>query len=112
MTEAGTMCTVTGWGTLSEGGQAAKVLNFVSLPYVSQHECKRAMSPYSVLPGMMCAGDTKNGKIDACQGDSGGPLVYKREVETLKQWLLHIIILKLLLFSGFPRRENVFLQHR
>ena len=74
--------TVLGWGTLSEGGEAAKVLNYVSLPYVSNHECKRAMSPYSVLSGMMCAGDTKNGKIDACQGDSGGPLVYKREVET------------------------------
>jgi len=71
--------TVLGWGTLSEGGQASKVLHFVKLPYVSNHECKRAMSPYSVLSGMMCAGDTKNGKIDACQGDSGGPLVYKRE---------------------------------
>ena len=73
--------TVLGWGTLSEGGQASQVLHFVKLPYVSNHECKRAMSPYSVLSGMMCAGDTKNGKIDACQGDSGGPLVYKREVE-------------------------------
>ena len=72
--------TVLGWGTLSEGGLAAKVLNYVSLPFVSQHECKKAMSPYSVYSGMMCAGDTKNGKIDACQGDSGGPLVYKKSV--------------------------------
>ena len=67
--------TVLGWGTLSEGGIAAKVLNYVKLPYVRNHECQRAMSPYSVYAGMMCAGDTKNGKIDACQGDSGGPLI-------------------------------------
>ena len=72
--------TVLGWGTLSSGGLAAKVLNYVSLPYVSNAECRRLMTPYSVFPGMMCAGDTKNGKIDACQGDSGGPLVYKKSV--------------------------------
>ena len=84
--------TVLGWGTLSEGGQAAKVLHFVKLPYVTNHECKRAMSPYSVLEGMMCAGDTKNGKIDACQGDSGGPLVYRPQVKSLKQCRRHIIL--------------------
>ena len=77
--------TVLGWGTLSEGGIAAKVLNYVKLPYVRNHECQRAMSPYSVYAGMMCAGDTKNGKIDACQGDSGGPLVYRKSVSRRDQ---------------------------
>ena len=70
--------TVTGWGALYEGGSSAQVLNFVRLPYIEQNTCKRAMSPYQLFDGMLCAGDIEKGKIDACQGDSGGPIVYRK----------------------------------
>ena len=99
--------TVLGWGTLSEGGLAARVLNYVKLPYVSNHECRRVMSPYSVYSGMMCAGDTKNGKIDACQGDSGGPLVYKKSVGTSLSHTESVIYF----YSEIQSWQNIHLQH-
>jgi len=70
--------TVLGWGSLSEGGSSAKVLNYVKLPYIDHGTCKAAMNPYEVFDGMLCAGDIELGKIDACQGDSGGPIVYRK----------------------------------
>jgi len=70
--------TVLGWGSLSEGGASAKVLNFVNLPYIDHGTCRAAMNPYKVFDGMLCAGDIEKGKIDACQGDSGGPIVYRK----------------------------------
>ena len=40
MTEAGTMCTVTGWGTLSEGGiNLPNILHKVTVPVVSDEDC-------------------------------------------------------------------------
>merc|ERR1712002_832514 len=37
--ESGTMCTVTGWGTTSEGGSLARVLQKVDVPVVSDDDC-------------------------------------------------------------------------
>merc|ERR1719150_159771 len=37
---AGTMCTVTGWGTTSEGGSLARVLQKVDVPVVSDDDCR------------------------------------------------------------------------
>ena len=40
MTEAGTMCTVTGWGTLNEGGiNLPNILHKVTVPVVSDEDC-------------------------------------------------------------------------
>merc|ERR1712141_898166 len=39
---AGTMCTVTGWGTTSEGGSLARVLQKVDVPVVSDDDCRDA----------------------------------------------------------------------
>ena len=71
--------TVIGWGTMRSGGQTAKVLRYVDLPYVGLDECKRAMRPLSIYDSMVCAGFLKFGGKDACQGDSGGPLVYRTD---------------------------------
>ena len=76
--------TVLGWGSLSEGGKSAKVLNYVNLPYIDQGTCRAAMNPYEVFDGMLCAGDIEKGKIDACQGDSGGPIVYRKVIRNNK----------------------------
>ena len=70
--------TVLGWGSLSEGGASAKVLNFVNLPYIDHGTCRAAMNPYKVFDGMFCAEDIVKGKIGACQGDSDGPIVYRK----------------------------------
>ena len=77
--------TVLGWGALQQHGFAARVLNYVNLPYVDRETCRRAMYPHRVFDNMICAGDIKYGGVDACQGDSGGPLVIKRWREDNKQ---------------------------
>jgi len=71
--------TVLGWGSVYEGGPAAKILNFVEVPYIDHATCRAAMNPYEVFDGMLCAGDIEAGKIDACQGDSGGPIVTRKD---------------------------------
>merc|ERR1719342_1617315 len=38
----GTMCTVTGWGTTSEGGSLGRVLQKVDVPVVSDDDCRDA----------------------------------------------------------------------
>ncbi|EFX71704.1 hypothetical protein DAPPUDRAFT_347781 [Daphnia pulex] len=75
---AGTIVTVSGWGTTSYGGAASDELRSVDVPVVDDDTCNRAYGGTAanpeVFPSMMCAGDTSNGGIDSCQGDSGGPL--------------------------------------
>jgi secreted trypsin-like serine protease len=68
----GTLATVTGWGTTSEGGYTSNLLMKVSLPIVSNSVC--SMAYRGITDNMLCAGYMEGGK-DACQGDSGGPLV-------------------------------------
>lgn len=68
---------VTGWGTTSEGGEAARRLLKASVPYVDNATCN-APDVYAgaIKAGMMCAG-FRDGGVDSCQGDSGGPLVWR-----------------------------------
>uniref|UniRef100_A0A3P9LE16 Peptidase S1 domain-containing protein n=1 Tax=Oryzias latipes TaxID=8090 RepID=A0A3P9LE16_ORYLA len=83
---AGTTAWVTGFGTLSSGGQEVTFFNVfkntsstlqeVSVPIVSNTQCRDSYS--SLTSNMMCAGLTEGGK-DSCQGDSGGPLVSKND---------------------------------
>merc|ERR1719225_972877 len=76
-TPAGTECTVTGWGTLNEGGFGLpNVLHKVTVPVVSDEDCNESYSGngYSVADSMICAGLPEGGK-DSCQGDSGGPFI-------------------------------------
>jgi trypsin len=71
---AGTMLTVSGWGTTSSGGSVSRYLQKVSVPVVSNTTCN-TMYGGGITARMLCAGDTVNGGEDSCQGDSGGPLI-------------------------------------
>jgi len=67
--------TVTGWGTTSEGsGSLPSALKTVTVPFVSDKDCRGAYSEDEVADSMICAGLDAGGK-DSCQGDSGGPLI-------------------------------------
>ncbi|XP_047473697.1 trypsin-1-like [Penaeus chinensis] len=66
-------CIVSGWGTTSEGGNTPSVLQKVSVPIVSDAECRDAYGQNEIDDSMICAGVPEGGK-DSCQGDSGGPL--------------------------------------
>merc|ERR1712154_625499 len=56
-TEAGTSCTVTGWGTTSEGGFILpNKLHKVDVPVVSDEECNVAYADSNpILDSMICA---------------------------------------------------------
>ncbi|XP_057369717.1 trypsin eta-like [Daphnia carinata] len=75
---AGTIVTVSGWGTTSSGGSISDNLRSVDVPVVDDATCDAAYGGTAqrpqILPSMLCAGDISDGGIDSCQGDSGGPL--------------------------------------
>ena len=70
----GTMSTVTGWGTTSEGGSLSTVLKIASVPVISDEEARAAYGAGEIADSMLGAGFPEGG-VDTCQGDSGGPLV-------------------------------------
>jgi len=65
---------VSGWGTTSSGGSSSPQLRKVSVPIVTDEECREAYGEDQIFDSMICAGLPQGGK-DSCQGDSGGPLV-------------------------------------
>merc|ERR1711915_574298 len=67
-------CTVSGWGTLEEGGNTPSVLMKVDVPVITDDECRNDYSQSEIKDSMICAGLKEGGK-DSCQGDSGGPFV-------------------------------------
>lgn len=68
-----TMCTVTGFGAIREGGPQATTLMKADVPLVDNRKCSEYYRSY-ISELKICAGYDR-GKIDSCQGDSGGPLV-------------------------------------
>ncbi|XP_020916346.1 chymotrypsin-like elastase family member 2A [Exaiptasia diaphana] len=75
----GTKCYITGWGTLSSGGDAPLELQEAQVPLVSRADCTKNGSypAQEISSTMLCAGYVGVGGVDSCQGDSGGPLVCK-----------------------------------
>ena len=63
--------TVSGWGTLSSGGDLVAHLQEVDVTVFADGDC--GMMDSYMTSDMMCAGVKEGGK-DSCQGDSGGPL--------------------------------------
>nr|XP_003704850.2 PREDICTED: trypsin-1-like [Megachile rotundata] len=65
---------VTGWGALDEGGPISPTLQEVTVPILTNAECRETKYPSrKITDNMICAG-YKDGMKDSCQGDSGGPL--------------------------------------
>ena len=62
---------VSGWGQMRSGGRKPKKLHFVTLPWISEKQCKKKYNAH-ITSRMICAGDLKYGGIDSCRGDSGG----------------------------------------
>ncbi|KAF7235619.1 Serine protease 56 [Varanus komodoensis] len=70
---AGTLCYITGWGSLYEDGPAAEVVMEAQVPVLAQDICRGMLGLQLLTSTMFCAGFLSGG-IDSCQGDSGGPL--------------------------------------
>merc|ERR1711972_243311 len=82
---AGTTCTVSGWGTTSEGGSLAKVLMKVDVPVVSDDDCRGSYGQSEIADSMICAGLDQGGK-DSCQGDYGGPFMSGNQLSGVVSW--------------------------
>jgi trypsin len=79
---AGTMETIAGWGTTSEGGDTPDTLQEAQVPITSDAMCAAAYSDFDPAT-MVCAGYPQGG-TDTCQGDSGGPLFGRTAAGDLK----------------------------
>lgn len=83
----GTQGTISGWGTLREGGlRLPAQLQAVSVPLVSPANCFSIYANrIAITDRMICAG-TRAGGRDSCQGDSGGPLVVDGKLAGVVSW--------------------------
>merc|ERR1712037_618482 len=79
------ICTVSGWGTTSEGGSLARVLQKVDVPVVSDEHCRDSYGQSDITESMICAGLDQGGK-DSCQGDSGGPFMCGNQLSGVVSW--------------------------
>lgn len=72
----GSTCWITGWGTLSFGGDQPNTLQQGAVIVRANNDCGRYGSS-EIDASMLCAQGNAGGNnfVDACQGDSGGPLV-------------------------------------
>lgn len=79
-------CIVTGWGLLSEGGDTPQVLQKVTIPIVSDEECRKRYSASLIADSMICAGYVNTGGKDSCNGDSGGPMLCAGYLGGIVSW--------------------------
>merc|ERR1719361_1382629 len=82
---AGTMCTVSGWGTTTEGGSLGRTLMKVDVPVVSDDDCRSSYGQNDIADSMICAGYDQGGE-DSCQGDSGGPFMCGSQLSGVVSW--------------------------
>jgi len=78
----GTLETIVGFGTTSEGGDVADTLQQAQVPITTDAYCAGAYSDFDPQT-MVCAGFPQGG-VDTCQGDSGGPMFGRDAAGTLK----------------------------
>jgi hypothetical protein len=77
----GVKMTVSGWGTLTSGGNLPDKLMHVEVPYVTNATCNGGEAYNGQVQDTEMCGGYKAGGKDSCQGDSGGPLVIKQNGE-------------------------------
>ena len=65
---------VSGWGTLTSGGQIPNQLQSVEVPIITLQQASAAYG-MQITPDQLPAGILGVGGKDSCQGDSGGPFV-------------------------------------
>uniref|UniRef100_A0A673AYC0 trypsin n=1 Tax=Sphaeramia orbicularis TaxID=375764 RepID=A0A673AYC0_9TELE len=83
----GTMCQVSGWGSLRPSDEGCKYpakLQCLDVPLLSDDTCFNAY-PFQITENMICAGYLEGGK-DSCQGDSGGPLMCDGQLQGVVSW--------------------------
>jgi trypsin len=78
----GTMETIVGFGTTSEGGDLPDTLQEAQVPITTDAYCANAYSDFDAT-SMVCAGFPQGG-VDTCQGDSGGPMFGRDAAGVLK----------------------------
>ncbi|KAI3387680.1 hypothetical protein SNEBB_005283 [Seison nebaliae] len=66
-------CIVKGWGSLYYQGSSVSKHREVTVPILTDTQCKKKYPGKINLDHQFCAG-LKNSNKDSCQGDSGGPL--------------------------------------
>jgi secreted trypsin-like serine protease len=79
---AGTLETIVGFGTTSEGGDVADTLQEAQVPITTDASCASAYDDFDAQT-MVCAGFPQGG-VDTCQGDSGGPMFGRDAAGALK----------------------------
>jgi len=67
------------------GGSLSDVLMKVTVPVVSDEDCRKAYGHDDILDTMLCAGLEQGGR-DACTGDSGGPLMCGSQLSGVVSW--------------------------
>uniref|UniRef100_A0A4W6CSN7 trypsin n=1 Tax=Lates calcarifer TaxID=8187 RepID=A0A4W6CSN7_LATCA len=82
----GTMCQISGWGSLRPSNEARypHKLQCLEVPLLSDDTCFNAY-PFQITENMICAGYLEGGK-DSCQGDSGGPMMCNGELQGVVSW--------------------------
>ncbi|XP_065081145.1 trypsin 3A1-like [Ochlerotatus camptorhynchus] len=78
-----TICTVSGWGSLTTFGAFPDRLHSVEIPLWSTEKCRQAYWPVDISDDKICAGSP--GK-DSCRADSGSPLMCKGKQIGLVSW--------------------------
>ncbi|KAK8380096.1 hypothetical protein O3P69_016620 [Scylla paramamosain] len=56
LVEAGTECVTTGWGATEEGGSSSDILKKVTVPVVSDADCRASYGITDIADHMLCAG--------------------------------------------------------
>ncbi|MPC08000.1 Trypsin [Portunus trituberculatus] len=73
------------WSLVTLKGTSNSAISQVTVPVVSDSDCRASYGITDIADHMLCAGVLEGGK-DACQGDSGGPFVCAGVQHGITSW--------------------------